>query len=698
MRQENAFSDEEEFEEGADEAKAGEDADEAEDEDADADAGSDDADDADDADDVDADDEDGKEGAKETDVAEADAGGVEEAKEGVDDGGYEGGDDAAAAAGDEAAEAAEDADEEGQQQPRSSSSSRPAAVGGSGSIGDDRRLSEATSNEGDDEDAGDEGAEAGAIARAARDDGAGGDDEDEEREVRVKGQKRREMEEIHNPKRARRRRLREYYIRPAGYSFPTAMMIMNLVWGRNGSHVPLDLVWQAVLGTTDQYHRARIDHKTYESICEYLTVLLGEHLTSAADRARYVVAEGDNEVVAQGAETGHIQEVREFRFFMYRHWSLFDSMYHSPYIASKMPIWQQQGTLKLQELLAKMGMPLDHCKRQSFNTIRADLRPHFKQQLLNDAVQAEYNLRNPDIVYQSFSRYNSFKNPVGASDVAFAATSLLEMCRSDDDGASNGDAAAAGAAVPSSGISRQQAFNDAYDCLGAGTRAEEMLRKGVAATLVLQRSLVKKAAVMLEGHDSISKLNRLYFAYVQQAAHLTGSADGAATSSAAFVASSSSSSSSSGAAGAGAGAGSGTSADLEMDAPFSRPHVLTRLGQFIMEVKRNLPKKQGGWVGRRGLLPLILIAEKRDSCVVVGISPLATAQGAADLSEEDVTAIHTLTNFRQFYKLALKELRMTALHESFDAHVIEVARDDVQDFLGTLDFLLRKATPDYLRG
>lgn len=514
--------------------------------------------------------------------------------------------------------------------------------------------------------------------------------------VRVVGRRRKALAEQHDPARVRRRRLREYYVRPAGYSVPTAMMIMNLVWGRNGSHVPLDLVWQAVLGTTDQYHRARIDHGTYTSICQYLTVLLGEHLTSASERVRYVVGDGtEEEVVAQGAETGHIQEVQEFRFFMHRHWSLFDSMYHSPYIASKMPVWQAHGTAKLQELLAKMGMPLDACRRQSYNTIRADLRPHFKQQLLNEAVQADYNLKNPDIIYQSFSRFNSFKNPVGASDVVVAASTLLEMCRNDDSDASRNDAAGGVGdlvAPGAHGISRQQAFNDAYDCLGTGARAEELLRKGVQATLVLQRMLVKKAAIMLEGHDSISRLNRLYFAYAYQAAYVTGSVDGGPTSAAAALVAVSSSSS-----GSGAAAPASNAMDTEMDAPFTRPHVLTRLGQYIMEVKRNLSKKQGGWAGRKGLLPLILVAERRDSYLVVGISPLATAQGRGELSDEDVHAISLLTNFRQFFQLACKEIRIRPLSEAFDANAVEVAKEDVHDFLGTLDFLLKRATPDHFR-
>jgi hypothetical protein len=40
-------------------------------------------------------------------------------------------------------------------------------------------------------------------------------------------------------------------------------------------------------------------------------------------------------------------------------------------------------------------------------------------------------------------------------------------------------------------------------------------------------------------------------------------------------------------------------------------------------------------VGRKNVLPLILCSEKKNSYVIVGISPLGTTRGVGDLSEED---------------------------------------------------------------
>ena len=89
---------------------------------------------------------------------------------------------------------------------------------------------------------------------------------------------------------------------------------------------------------------------------------------------------------------------------------------------------------------------------------------------------------------QSFFRYNSFKNPVGASDVVYAASSLLEMFASEESPeAGQGEAlqGGAGGAGGSSGVLRQVAFNEAYDCLGM--QSEALLKKGVLAALALQR-------------------------------------------------------------------------------------------------------------------------------------------------------------------------------------------------------------------
>ncbi|KAK5705989.1 DNA replication initiation factor cdc45, partial [Elasticomyces elasticus] len=46
----------------------------------------------------------------------------------------------------------------------------------------------------------------------------------------------------------------------------------------------------------------------------------------------------------------------EPRFILIRHWSLYDSMLHSPYLASRLHVWTENGKKRLHKLLAKMGI------------------------------------------------------------------------------------------------------------------------------------------------------------------------------------------------------------------------------------------------------------------------------------------------------------------------------------------------------
>lgn len=50
-----------------------------------------------------------------------------------------------------------------------------------------------------------------------------------------------------------------------------------------------------------------------------------------------------------------IQTEDEYRFMLFRHWSLYDSMYHSGYVASKLSVWRDYGRRRLNNMFAKMG-------------------------------------------------------------------------------------------------------------------------------------------------------------------------------------------------------------------------------------------------------------------------------------------------------------------------------------------------------
>ena len=73
--------------------------------------------------------------------------------------------------------------------------------------------------------------------------------------------------------------------------------------------------------------------------------------TTAAAAGNIGGADDGDMTLVPGSETGQVEEASEYRFFLHRHWSLYDAMFHSPYIASKLRAWNQQGTATFQVIL-----------------------------------------------------------------------------------------------------------------------------------------------------------------------------------------------------------------------------------------------------------------------------------------------------------------------------------------------------------
>ena len=53
-------------------------------------------------------------------------------------------------------------------------------------------------------------------------------------------------------------------------------MLMQLVLNKlgRGNHIPLDLIWQSIIGVADQYNRGYVTNESYDEYCGYLKVLI----------------------------------------------------------------------------------------------------------------------------------------------------------------------------------------------------------------------------------------------------------------------------------------------------------------------------------------------------------------------------------------------------------------------------------------
>ncbi|EXM31807.1 hypothetical protein FoTM2_007226 [Fusarium oxysporum f. sp. vasinfectum] len=84
---------------------------------------------------------------------------------------------------------------------------------------------------------------------------------------------------------------------------------------------------------------------------------------------------------ARNPEDTGIRLSPEPRFLLIRHWSLYDSMLHSPYLFSRLKTWSEAGIKRLHKLLAKMGVSLAQCK-QSYTHMDMMLKRELRAKLL----------------------------------------------------------------------------------------------------------------------------------------------------------------------------------------------------------------------------------------------------------------------------------------------------------------------------
>ncbi|QSS54975.1 DNA replication initiation factor Cdc45 [Histoplasma capsulatum var. duboisii H88] len=74
----------------------------------------------------------------------------------------------------------------------------------------------------------------------------------------------------------------------------------------------------------------------------------------------------------------------EPRFLLVRHWSLYESMLHSPYLATRLHVWSENGRKRLHKLLAKMGVSLSQC-HQNYTHMDMEVKRGLRQKLLKYA-------------------------------------------------------------------------------------------------------------------------------------------------------------------------------------------------------------------------------------------------------------------------------------------------------------------------
>lgn len=154
------------------------------------------------------------------------------------------------------------------------------------------------------------------------------------------------------------------------------------------------------------------------------------------ESGREVIRGQINDIIPTHARSPTDTSIRlspEPRFLLIRHWSLYDSMLHSPYLSAKLHIWSDAGRRRLHKLLAKMGVSLTQCK-QNYTHMDLDLKKDLRQKLLQTAplYGLEGLLPLPTTTNAGrdgwgFVRSWGWKACLSAMDVAVVIGAMLEV-------------------------------------------------------------------------------------------------------------------------------------------------------------------------------------------------------------------------------------------------------------------------------
>ncbi|KAL8859581.1 MAG: hypothetical protein Q9178_003980 [Gyalolechia marmorata] len=280
-----------------------------------------------------------------------------------------------------------------------------------------------------------------------------------------------------------------------------------------------------------------------------------------------------------------IQLSPEPRFLLIRHWSLYESMLHSPYLAARLHIWSDVGRKRLHKLLAKMGVSLSQCK-QSYTHMDMELKRGLRQSLLKYAPMYGLDGLVPPPASAGrgkegwgFVRSWGWKACLSAIDVGVIVGAVLEVGKSgihtDATGKPNGRHDPKREIVDEDGSLENQAwverFWEAYDALGN----IEALKAALPTALHLQRAILRTGTSLIEKRQ-IRHLRAFRMAVVKEGP------------------------------------------DVQL---FTHPAALTKLALWVGEAVAEQERDQRGKAGKGGKgMPLVLagLNEKRGVYIVVG--------------------------------------------------------------------------------
>ncbi|XP_029656003.2 cell division control protein 45 homolog [Octopus sinensis] len=184
----------------------------------------------------------------------------------------------------------------------------------------------------------------------------------------------------------------------------TALLMFELSWKLSKDSKLL--LWYAVVGCTEQF----LTNKVVEDKYMEAVIALQSHALRLNNRS-------PPQVSGRASETPlTVTFRREMNIVLYRHWSLFESLWHTLVPASVFGIWKINGRKRFYEFFAQLGLGGV-----------VDWQDSSKLETLMETHMPEYRLENCGLFMSSFTIRQGYGSAFAASDHVHILSSVLSQ-------------------------------------------------------------------------------------------------------------------------------------------------------------------------------------------------------------------------------------------------------------------------------
>ncbi|KAG5717968.1 Cell division control protein 45 like protein [Termitomyces sp. T112] len=442
-----------------------------------------------------------------------------------------------------------------------------------------------------------------------------------------------------------------------GQSAAAVMYILATVLER----VDNDLLWLAIMGLTYQYTTSRISRAYYDT----------QQAIYDDEVSRLNPIPPDGALTSINPDDASVRASDELRFMLFRHWTLYDAMLHSSYVASKLGIWKERGRKRLTGLLAKIGFSIGQTQ-QPYAHMDMDLKRDLVRKL-ND-IAPEYGL--VELSYPSFMRCFGYRSqPLSAADAVEGISALLDAAGGvridiEIEGARNGGEWFGGGRAWEANAGRYSGKKEKEDETGESQQTTAADGESVSKVphitsrgeLESKRSgwWIRNFWTAYDALNDIGALREalrlsmaLHRAIIRQGTSIIDKQDIKTMAGYRVVVLS-------------------QGPDLAL---FTHPSVLLRLALWLVDALRDhIPVMTNGYKTKRKSLPFVVacLNEVAETYMIVGFT---AALEFDDVRKNEFT--HTFINARRMCRAELR-------HTSFDATVVELPQKDLRIFLDAL--------------